>query len=376
MLWIPCAPTPCRLRCGGPNRFCLSVRRNRVGLAAFAGHLRTHWSANSPALKPLVSVIVRTRNRPHLLEEALQSVALQSYPNVELVVINDGGQDVGDLVQGYAPAPVACATSHQRRAGGGPPPPTPGLQAAGGDYLLFLDDDDLIDADHISGLVQALQDNPDALAAYAGVRVEGNPQEPIMHPTYDRREPAGRESVSNPRRALQQPAGEHRLPVRRRAAHLRGLGFLAAGRRAYVLSARVDQVSATYRCTGDSGAGISAYDPDRAGAGRQAVVGKWTVRWAPAVLAEQIEMTWSRYMDLEAGFLRLRAINEQAAKTIQALEDRVRCTEAAAEQSKDAARRSENALQHVLGSRSYRLGRLLTAPRRWLVRGRRAPHSS
>jgi len=34
---------------------------------------------------PLVSVIVRTKDRPHLLREALKSIAAQSYSNIEII---------------------------------------------------------------------------------------------------------------------------------------------------------------------------------------------------------------------------------------------------------------------------------------------------
>ena len=49
----------------------------------------------------LVSVITRTRNRRHLLKEAVASVAAQDYPHVELVVCNDGGEDVADILDPY-----------------------------------------------------------------------------------------------------------------------------------------------------------------------------------------------------------------------------------------------------------------------------------
>jgi hypothetical protein len=61
-------------------------------------------------------------------------------------------------------APVACdRAAAANRA----------LQAARGDFALFLDDDDLIHPGHLERLVAALRGHPGAVAAYAGVRVEG-----------------------------------------------------------------------------------------------------------------------------------------------------------------------------------------------------------
>lgn len=43
---------------------------------------------------PLVSIIVRTKDRPKLLTRALQSIAEQTYRPIEVVLVNDGGCDL------------------------------------------------------------------------------------------------------------------------------------------------------------------------------------------------------------------------------------------------------------------------------------------
>jgi cellulose synthase/poly-beta-1,6-N-acetylglucosamine synthase-like glycosyltransferase len=57
---------------------------------------------------PLVSVIVRTKDRPHLLREALESIAAQSYSHIEIIVVNDGGENVGSIVHSRAHAFQTC----------------------------------------------------------------------------------------------------------------------------------------------------------------------------------------------------------------------------------------------------------------------------
>ena len=52
---------------------------------------------------PAVSVIVRTKDRPALLAEALASVAAQSSRDLELVVVNDGGESVREVVDALQP---------------------------------------------------------------------------------------------------------------------------------------------------------------------------------------------------------------------------------------------------------------------------------
>ncbi len=133
--------------------------------------------ANSPAQLPLVSVLVRSMDRPQL-SDAIASVAAQTYPNIEVVVLNASGRPHGPVprlphwmtVRLVQPGldeggqPQACDRSNAANLA---------LQAAQGQHALFLDDDDLIGPGHVEKLVAALQAQPKAVAAYSGVRVEG-----------------------------------------------------------------------------------------------------------------------------------------------------------------------------------------------------------
>ena len=42
---------------------------------------------------PLVSIIIPSYNHANFIKEAIQSVINQSYPNIELIVIDDGSTD-------------------------------------------------------------------------------------------------------------------------------------------------------------------------------------------------------------------------------------------------------------------------------------------
>lgn len=101
------------------------------------------------------------------LGRALESVALQAVPGVEVVLVNA----LGPL---HGPTPAAAGAHALRRVDAGRALPrsvaaNAGLDAARGRYLIYLDDDDVYLADHLSRLVAALQAAPDALAAYADV---------------------------------------------------------------------------------------------------------------------------------------------------------------------------------------------------------------
>ncbi|HSS47704.1 MAG TPA: PIG-L family deacetylase [Thermoanaerobaculia bacterium] len=108
---------------------------------------------------PRISVVVRTRDRPELLAEALASLAAGSYLRAEVVLVNDGGQPPV-LPEGY-PLPVVrvdLARSQGRAAAA-----QAGVAAATGDYVAFLDDDDLAAPEHLATLA--------GLVSAAGVRV-------------------------------------------------------------------------------------------------------------------------------------------------------------------------------------------------------------
>ncbi|MDQ1333054.1 MAG: family deacetylase, partial [Thermodesulfobacteriota bacterium] len=128
---------------------------------------------------PLVSVIVRTKDRPALLANALKSIAGQTYANLEIVVVNDGGEDVQDVATalsgGIPLAYIAHETSQGRAAAA-----NSGWRAAKGLYLNFLDDDDVFYFDHVQTLVRAIQLKGEKVV-YSGVSnayYEGPPEDP------------------------------------------------------------------------------------------------------------------------------------------------------------------------------------------------------
>lgn len=124
----------------------------------------------APAMsRPPVSILIRTRNRPQLLAEALASVAVQSMPGLEVVVVNDGGCDVGELLARPHGAIATFQYIHWPDGRGRSHAANALLEAAQGECLLFLDDDDWLDAAHIGRLWQRLQHHPQAVAAYADV---------------------------------------------------------------------------------------------------------------------------------------------------------------------------------------------------------------
>ena len=130
--------------------------------------LRGFWSNLSDSGRgPRVSIIVRTKNRPHLIGRALRSVWEQDYPDIEVVIVNDGQDDIdaGEFGWGGAGRDLKIVQSN---GGGRSVAANVGLQNASGDYIGFLDDDDWFYPNHVSTLVDALRSSKDRLA-YSGV---------------------------------------------------------------------------------------------------------------------------------------------------------------------------------------------------------------
>jgi glycosyltransferase involved in cell wall biosynthesis/LmbE family N-acetylglucosaminyl deacetylase len=125
---------------------------------------------------PLVSVIIRSMDRP-TLSEALDSVALQTYANIEVVVVNAKGGEhslLGDWCGNFQLRIIDSGESLRRSRAG-----NVGLNNARGDYLIFLDDDDWFMPEHISLLIDALTRNPDKKVAYSGVTGVNEQKQPI-----------------------------------------------------------------------------------------------------------------------------------------------------------------------------------------------------
>ena len=90
---------------------------------------------------PLISVIIPIHNRAHEIGRALESVRAQLYPNLEIIIVDDGSDD--DLKGSLAPFPNLPITLLHRkiRQGAGAARNT-GIKASRGDYIAFLDSDD------------------------------------------------------------------------------------------------------------------------------------------------------------------------------------------------------------------------------------------
>lgn len=117
-------------------------------------------------MRPLISVIMATRDRPKLFEEALASVLGQQAAEFEIIVVNDGSSPDNlaayQPIWGHAAAVLGPRFSsysllHRPKGHGQSYSLNYGASRAVGDYICFLDDDDRwTDPGHLARAAQAI----------------------------------------------------------------------------------------------------------------------------------------------------------------------------------------------------------------------------
>jgi len=122
---------------------------------------------------PPVSVILNTQRRPHRLWHALSSVGMQTYPAVEVIVVNDGGPSVAEVVERYRAVygrPISYVELTERR--GLAAARNAGIAAAAHDLIALLDDDDRFRPLHLAQTVRALLASSEVALAYDTVELQ------------------------------------------------------------------------------------------------------------------------------------------------------------------------------------------------------------
>jgi glycosyltransferase involved in cell wall biosynthesis len=119
---------------------------------------------------PLVSVIVPTYNQTRYLPEALDSVLQQTYPSIELIIIDDGSTDETSLIgkryeqdsRVHWIEQINQGPAHARNQG---------IAQAQGDYICLLDSDDIMHVERIAKQYEAFQKNPSIDIVYTALEL-------------------------------------------------------------------------------------------------------------------------------------------------------------------------------------------------------------
>lgn len=126
--------------------------------------------------KPLVSIIIPTYDSRQWLGEAVDSALGQTYPNCEVIVVDDGSSDgtkkwltetYGNTIRYFFQTNQGLAVARNK-----------GLAEARGEYVQFLDSDDYISSLKIETLVTYLETHPQVDVAFSHCMLfhDGAPQ--------------------------------------------------------------------------------------------------------------------------------------------------------------------------------------------------------
>ncbi len=145
----------------------------------------TSWPSTPDATPPLVSVVIPAYNSARFLGEAIESVLQQTYPRIEIILVDDGSTDeTAEIARSY---PVQYIYQPNRGISAAR---NAGIARAQGKYVLFLDHDDRLLPEGVKTGVKLLEDHPECAVAVGEHRYIGADGTPIG---YSNKRAAGRD---------------------------------------------------------------------------------------------------------------------------------------------------------------------------------------
>ncbi|WP_293722859.1 glycosyltransferase family 2 protein [uncultured Cetobacterium sp.] len=121
---------------------------------------------------PLVSIIIPTYRRPHLIKKAIQNIKKQSYKNLEIIVINDNGVENEKLknetyfeIENFIKENAIKYMELENNLGGALAR-NEGIKKAKGKYISFFDDDDEYYIDKIKLQVEKFEESKNKNIAF------------------------------------------------------------------------------------------------------------------------------------------------------------------------------------------------------------------
>jgi glycosyltransferase involved in cell wall biosynthesis len=128
-------------------------------------------------LMALISVIIPVWNGKPFVEEAIRSVFSQTYPALEIIIVDDGSTDGTKQVVSRLAGPIPITCLYQERQGVAVARNT-GVSVARGDWIAFLDQDDVWYPHKLQVLADCFKTHPETAFFFSGgdiIDAKGNP---------------------------------------------------------------------------------------------------------------------------------------------------------------------------------------------------------
>lgn len=120
---------------------------------------------------PLVSIIIPTYNRAHLIRETLDSIVAQTYKQWECIIVDDNSSDDTDkLIDEYLKRDTRFKYFKNDRKKGAQGARNKGLLSANAEWVVFFDSDDCMHTEFLEKLVtEALNKNVEVYTCFSNV---------------------------------------------------------------------------------------------------------------------------------------------------------------------------------------------------------------
>ena len=151
-------------------------------------------------MKPEVSIILPSYNYENYIGKTIDSVLNQSYPNWELIIIDDGSMDNSlDVIKRYKDKRIHLFTQKNK---GVSSTLNRGIRNSNCKYICFLDADDKYHPDKLDAQVEYMNSGFDIVTTQVQVIDDKDEESPIEHfkmtwNLYDKKEIFGEDRVAN-----------------------------------------------------------------------------------------------------------------------------------------------------------------------------------
>ena len=136
-------------------------------------------------MKKGISVIIPVKNGSNYLSEALESLQAQEYPDLQIIVVDDGSTDDTASIA----SSCGCEVLSHPVCKGQVAAKNTGLAAAKGEFVMFMDHDDVMRPGVLKVMVESIEADPEVSAVQAMVKDFISPEIGSMPGTVVRPEP-------------------------------------------------------------------------------------------------------------------------------------------------------------------------------------------